>query len=382
MVKYKSYEDKNNNKKWLWTGFVGINPMTNKKLITSARGFDTKKKAKEDFIKRQYELQNTVIKDNNCTLEQLFNSFIKYKEDKVKSNTLRHYKNIFKGLEDKRIINLDKKIKSFSVAYCQNIYTEIKKQFNTPRNYFLPLKTIFNYAIKMELIESNPFSKVDTTARQKPKQKDKKKHFELDELKRFIKASKTLDNSMYYYIFLLLSQSGMRQGEARALTWRDINFKDKTININKTITKDINDKDIIGDTPKTESSNRIIYIDDNLLNALKEWKIEQSKIRVMLGVSLNNDLVFHNNNFNILSDNSIKHQMKKVCKLANVEYITLHGLRHTFISIAIESGLQPIDIAHTVGHSDINMIMKVYDSMTKNRRNTVANVFSQYVGNL
>ena len=69
----------------------------------------------------------------------------------------------------------------------------------------------------------------------------------------------------------MLAYSGMRKGEALSLKWRDINFNDNTIGINKTVTLVENNKIAI-QTPKTISSKRVVYMDSETMSILKTWK--------------------------------------------------------------------------------------------------------------
>ena len=45
MAKFEQYKDKNNKRKWLFSGYIATDPLTDKKIVTSRRGFDTKAEA-------------------------------------------------------------------------------------------------------------------------------------------------------------------------------------------------------------------------------------------------------------------------------------------------------------------------------------------------
>ncbi len=68
---------------------------------------------------------------------------------------------------------------------------------------------------------------------------------------------------MYKAFFSTLYYSGARKGELLALTWEDINFEEKTINIHKTkYNRQVTE-------PKTKASNRIIMLPNFVMNLLK-----------------------------------------------------------------------------------------------------------------
>lgn len=74
--------------------------------------------------------------------------------------------------------------------------------------------------------------------------------------------------------------TGMRKQEAGALEWRDIDFKAKTVNIYKAVTRTANGLEI--DITKTVGSSRIISIDQGTLDKLSEWK-EVALPHLMIG---------------------------------------------------------------------------------------------------
>ena len=88
-----------------------------------------------------------------------------------------------------------------------------------------------------------------------------------EEFNRFIKV---VNNDFDKLIFTFLYYTGLRIGEFSALNWNDINFKNKTLSINKSLSKDISGKPYTIVSPKTKNSIRVIDLDDNLIKMLKE----------------------------------------------------------------------------------------------------------------
>ena len=74
----------------------------------------------------------------------------------------------------------------------------------------------------------------------------------------------------YYIAFVLALHTGMRIGEVLALQWDDINFKNKTIHVQRTLTL-VDGKYELGET-KTEASNRIIPMTEELMGELLEYQ--------------------------------------------------------------------------------------------------------------
>lgn len=96
----------------------------------------------------------------------------------------------------------------------------------------------------------------------------------MEEHKKLLEALEKQEHK-YKYIILLQLYTGMRIGEVLALSIKDIDYKNNTITISRTLTRDENDKTIMGDTIKTENSKRTILINDKVKAILKQAQKRQ-----------------------------------------------------------------------------------------------------------
>lgn len=96
----------------------------------------------------------------------------------------------------------------------------------------------------------------------------------MEEHKKLLEALEKQEHK-YKYIILLQLYTGMRIGEVLALSIKDIDYKNNTITISRTLTRDENDKTIMGDTTKTENSKRTILINDKVKAILKQAQKRQ-----------------------------------------------------------------------------------------------------------
>lgn len=224
-------------------------------------------------------------------------------------------------------------IKNFLFSISDDLTeTTIKKYRNC-------LVTIFNYAIEMEYIMYNPASNVSIP---KGKQIEHKQNFyNIEQLKKMLLCleSEKIECKMFIYI---LAFTGMRREECLPLTFDDINFNTKTIYINKAMTLS-NEKGLIIDTTKSEHSVRKISIPDILLNQLIEYR----KINT-------NDRLFK------FTPNSITQWFSKFVKRHKLDYITLHGLRHTYATFLISQNNDINIISTLLGHSNVNITAQIY----------------------
>ncbi|WP_427052032.1 tyrosine-type recombinase/integrase [Paenibacillus sp. TC-CSREp1] len=94
----------------------------------------------------------------------------------------------------------------------------------------------------------------------------------------------------------MLIETGLRKGEAAALKWSDINFKEKTIRVDETLDFQAEDEDeLFGDT-KTGNSTRTISVSNGLINDLRYHASWQNQNKNNLGSPFNLVLAFRGKN--------------------------------------------------------------------------------------
>lgn len=211
-------------------------------------------------------------------------------------------------------------------------------------------------------------------------EEEKKNYYTKEELLLFLETLRSLDNQKAYTLFYLLSFSGMRKGEALALNWKDIDFKNKTVSINKALTRGYESK-LYVDTPKNKQSFRTISLDDSTIKVLKEWKINQ-KIELESNgfIVENSQLIFSNSNNTLMNPQSTrKHILQVLKKNKELKYITTHGFRHTHCSLLFEAGASIKEVQERLGHSDVKTTMNIYTHVSKQIKVETANKFADYI---
>lgn len=184
-----------------------------------------------------------------------------------------------------------------------------------------------------------------------------------------------------YSFFRTLAFTGMRVGELLALTWKDIDFNDNYIKINKTLARGKNRR-LYVEQPKTKNSKRDIPVDDETMNILKKWRLEQRKWLLTLGINTlsKNQLVFSNQKNEYLQLSKPRKWLEVIIKQNNLKRITIHGLRHTHASLLLEAGANIKDVQERLGHSSIQITMDLYIHITDKRKEKTAAQFAKYIG--
>ncbi len=228
-------------------------------------------------------------------------------------------------------------------------------------------KTAINAAVEDEIITRNRFNKVNVEF-----DKQTKNFLTPKELNKFLATAKSIDNTTNYTVALFLAYTGVRRGEVMGLMWKNINFKKKTITIERT-------RDNKGvRTPKTKRSYRTIIIDEKLINQLKKYKKWCKETMLSFGLHIQrDDFVFISYQSGTpISENTIKYSFERIIKKAKIKRITPHGLRHTHATILINNRVPVTTIADRLGNTP-QMIFDVYAHAFKEMEKESVEAFSQ-----
>jgi len=219
-------------------------------------------------------------------------------------------------------------------------------------------------------------------------------------------------NDVFTYAFITACYTGLRTGEVFALTWDDIDFVNKTINVKHNVyakNKDDKGKWFIGDT-KTETGERQVYICDTLLKALKNYKkkqninkkkykkeyysycleevknkygkiIEYRIIEVKGNRRLANkiNLIFTNKYGKYSGTESIRYPFKIIHNEIGLKNCRFYDLRGTYATKILRSGVEIRDVADLLGHSKIETTENYYISSTKETRKEASRILEEQI---
>lgn len=377
----KQYTKKNGEKLWYFKTYLGIDPTTGKKKYTTRRGFKTKKEAKTAMhLLENSFTNNKYITEQSYTFNQIKELWLQQYKSTVKASTYLRVEFLFN--QNISLYFGENKIQKYKVPYCQNAANEWKTKYSTYKALKSYTSSVFDYAVQMNLIAENPMKQVTFSKGNTPKQQDKTENFyDKEELKQFLEAcSKDFKYPMTLPMFRVLAFTGMRKGELLALTWKDVDFFNKRVNIHKTVSRGI-DKQLCLSSPKTASSFRDISLDETTLQILKKWKKDQKKILFKLGHNATNpnQLVFSTMENGIVALTQPNRNLNRICKENNLKEISVHGFRHTHCSLLFEAGLSLKDVQERLGHTDIKTTMDIYAHVTKQQKEKSADKFAAYI---
>lgn len=377
----KKYTTKNGETRYLFQTYLGIDPATGKERRTTRRGFKTMKEAKQAERNLLLDVEENGLPSNQSdgfqdpTFEELAQLWLENYKTTVKTSTF--------GLTETKLKLLIKnhfdgiKIKKISVPYCQKVVVALSEKYILYTHYLSVIDRVFRYAVLIDIIPSNPFDKV-IRPKNKPVSK-RDNYLEKDELKTFLECARGASLSYFGPLIHLLSYTGLREGEALALKWSDIDFENKQISITKTTTH-FHGKQII-QTPKTKTSIRTISIDDATLTVLSKWRKDQIKIYFGNGKHFEGDdnFVFTNESADWIQAQNFTRYFKRFINDRGLKPITPHGLRHTHASLLFAAGVEPKNISDRLGHSSIKITLDLYTHIADEQRTDAIEKLVEYM---
>lgn len=393
-----------------------------RKRITKS-GFKTKAEALKQGTIAYNEYLNTGRKF--VSNEMSYSDFLDYWLDNhckinLKYHTIEAYSNIVKTHLKPNLgfYKLSQITKPTLQDFLNKIYVEKAYSKNFLNNIRKVLKCSFNYAVDNEYVKVNSAANLKLPKYDEPP-KDVAHIFTTEEINTILDRFKK--NHCIYYAFLTAYCTGLRIAEVFALTWDDIDFKNKTISVNKNILKKnqaggTKGRHLSGNpttvwyfgTCKTQTSYRTVPIGDTLLKALKEYKEEQqihklnygdtymkhykknvinpynnkTEIKIVnayaeIDVALPEvDFVFVKNNGVYEGTDSTKYPFKVIHYELGIP-CRFHDFRDTHATKLIESGADIKAVSKRLGHRNIDITYNIYVRVTEKMENETANKFEE-----
>lgn len=289
-------------------------------------------------------------------------------------------------IKDIQMGNIDKKV-------IQDYYFKMAESYSesTVKKTRTLFNAVFNYLVNANIITENPASGIQMPHKSKYAVKKKEHAFmSLDDAEKFYETCFMKADSTYAgiktgeYIYgrnahfcTIILYTGMRIGEAYALTWKDVDFKNGIITINKTKENiKINNKyEWKVDTTKRESSNRVIPLANRARKSFEYLKLISPNAK-------DTDEIFLTANGRTPSQSTLTRSLHAIMKRAglNPEGFGLHDLRHSFGSMLLEKGWKenkPVDIkviSELLGHKDVSTTYNIYLHILQSHKAEVINL--------
>jgi len=324
-----------------------------------SKTFTRKKDAEAFESKVKTEVKNGTWLDPvlaHVILEDVWVDFFELKQGK-KKNTLSDYENIWR-------LHLAPRWGKMAVIRINQLEFDkwvISKQLSPKRigKIHLVMSMLLDHAVKRKNLKHNPLK--DALGR---RYKGNLPTPAVEIATNFLTLSqliKVAERSGYYKdVILILGLCGLRWGEMVGLQVKDLNVSAGTITIRRSLVE-INGK--LEESTTKSHRWRIVHLPKILQSACHRWVFDKNQ----------DDPLFHTQEGTFLRNtNFTRRVFIPALKAAEVKKIRIHDLRHTAASIAISAGATPNMVKEMLGHSDVQLTMRVYAHIFEADREKVA----------
>lgn len=246
---------------------------------------------------------------------------------------------------------------------------------NTVIHYHTILHSAFKRAFKDELIDANPFDRIDRPK----KNKFTGENYSEEEL---ITMLGLFHGDIIYPAVMLGGGLGLRRSEALGARWSRIDWEKRTILLDtKIIEYNENGKVIVEpvEEMKNKSSRRTLPLPDPVYEMLCEEREKQEMYRTMFKSSYNrkfDDYICVDQLGELLRPNRVTQRFSDLIEKYNLRKIRFHDLRHTFASILINQDVPLLNVSTFLGHSDLSTTANIYAHLDKSKKQESADVIS------
>lgn len=313
---------------------------------------------------------------SDMTVDEWFNFWMENIIPDLRGNTLRNYSERYAFTIRPFLGNL--KIKDVRSMHCKSVLLNMEAEYSgaTIKQTYIVMGTMFRAAVLNGVIPKHPMDGLKYVIRSKSLSDIKV--LTVKEQEKFLAAVKYSQN---YNQYMLILETGLRTGELIGLTWDSIDFKNKTLTVNKSLEYRHSRGTWEAGPPKTKAAYRTIPLTTTAYNILSKLYYERNeryeapelnqvlefrdKITGEIRTLNMKDVVFVNSRFGMPTKNSsYDTHLYKICDDAGIKHISMHVLRHTFATRAIERGVHPKALQVILGHSTLHTTMEIYVHVT------------------
>lgn len=347
------------------------------------------KECLEEFKEAKKMASNNMdMKRVNITLNEWFEEwFEQYKKPYIKETSIyplrSKYYNIFGNtLGDKKVAEIN----NIDIQSVINSMRDNGRAASSMRTALSTIRECLESAKNNRIIQVNPCFDIKVYWENKT---TLRRFLSKEEQDLFLSKSKN-NGDWYYEMFYIMLHTGMRIGEVGGLKWEDIDFKNKCIHINRSLScqYEKGKKVMRLTTPKTHNSYRDIPFMGEVEEMLKSQYEKQQRAKKNLGDRWREEVGFENFVFTSSMGSPVTRYIaeKQINKIVNeineeemfsaakenrvptlFEKVYPHALRHTFCSRCFECNMNPKVVQKIMGHQHYSTTIDIYTHVTNEK---------------
>lgn len=295
------------------------------------------------------------------------------------------------------------KISKITTLHIQDMISGMETKGLAPgtiRRAMAAINSVFRYAYRLRIIQENPCTRdrielpkepvsndlhyftpkqaqVFLEFMQKPFTKTVKAHQQIDDTGKPYNVpeyTQTMYVPLQHQVFFMLAvYGGFRRGELGALTWEDVDYKNRTVTINKALARRKGGQVI--KSPKTAHGNRTVMLPEICFSFLRRWQREQLEYRLRLGSAWRGNMdmdktnIFMQDYGDLMDISTVRKRFRSIVERYNAQcksddeklpLIRVHDLRHTSATLLEANGCDIATISKRLGHSKVSVTLDVY----------------------
>lgn len=347
-------------------------PLTGKRRQKWHSGYRTKKEAEQARTDILSKLdQRTYIAATGVTLGNYLGEWLTAVENTVRASTSDSYRRNIENHVIPRIGSV--KLQSVDAGVLNTLYAELHREgrrdgkgglsARTVRYIHTVLHRAFKDAVRWGRLHRNPADAADPPRQQHDEGRSEVEAWDKGTLSDFLRRAKGADER-WYAAWVVLATTGARRGEVLGLRWSDVDLDAGRLSIRQSLTVVQHEPKF--ETPKTAKGTRAIALDPGTVDVLRSWRKRQLEERLLMGEGWRDKhgLVFTMPTGELAHPESFSKVFDRRVAAWKFPHLTIHGLRHTWATMALEGGVHPRVVQERLGHSTIAVTLGTYSHVS------------------
>jgi integrase len=193
------------------------------------------------------------------------------------------------------------------------------------------------------------------------------------------------EGSRYLPAWLFIATSGCRRGECLGLTWDAVDLEQAVATLSRQVTV-VNGSMRVKELPKTKRGH-MISLDSTTVAILRSWKAAQNEERLLAGTGYHADgfvfcqadgTPYHPERFSREFQRK-QDQHNRARPDAPLPRLGLHGLRHTWATLALQAGIDIKIVSERLNHSSSHITREIYTHVTPPMRSDAADKVAEQI---
>ncbi|MGH8983105.1 MAG: tyrosine-type recombinase/integrase, partial [Acidimicrobiia bacterium] len=352
-------------RRWYVVMDVGTDPVTGRRRQKWHGSWATKKEAERALTKiLGGVLDGTYVEPDRVTVRGfLIDEWLPAMKTRLRPSTHRLYETLATAYTIPRIGEV--RLQRLSPSHLNRLYADLLERgaregkplgAETTRKVHRLLHRALRDAVKWGRVARNAAADADPPRAPRPQLRA----WEASHLSALLEQTR---DDRLSALWQLLATTGLRRAEALGLRWMDIDLDEARLSVRQTLAY-VGTKASFSE-PKTGSSRRLVTLAPSTVESLRAHKARQAQERLALGPAYASfDLVFAHPDGTALNPATVSRSFDALVKAAELPKLTLHGLRHTFATLALLDGIPSKVVAEILGHSSTRVTEDTYQHVT------------------